>query len=76
MDPWESHEFQQGQVEIRATHCINADPGGEGMESKPAEKYLVPLVDLKVNHEAAMSSCRPERQPYPGLHQKKCDQKD
>lgn len=30
---------------VRATCCINADWGGKGIESKPAEKDLVLLVD-------------------------------
>ena len=48
--------------------------GDEGIESSPDKKDLGDTGGWKAGRELAVCALSPERQPYAGLHEKKCDQ--
>lgn len=75
VDPWEPHEFQQGQVQSPATgsgqHVISMQTARWRDGQQTCWEGLGTTAGLKASNEAAVSSCSPEGQPYAGLYQKK-----
>ena len=78
MSPGEHYEAQQSQMQCLASGfrqlLLSMQPGRLKGRVQPRQKGLWDTGGWEAGHEPATCPCSPERQPYPGLHQKKYGQ--